>query len=342
MLPARKDPVTLFLRVRTMALLISLLVPVRAQETEWTDPSPHHIQFVTVADGVRLEVLDWGGSGRPLVFIPGLGNTAHVFDDFAPEFTTRYHVYGITRRGFGASSAPDTGYGSDRLGDDVLAVLDSLKLDRPVLAGHSLGGEELSSIGSRYPDRAAGLIYLDAGYSYAFDNGKGMTVEAQQELAKHPPQQGPPPTTAERASFTAFLSYYQRNVGIKPPEAEVRQTLTSTSNGHVGVSRTKPAVPAAILAGFKKITDIRPPVLAIFAVPKGPAPWLSDADPQVRSTVESFMGKMDALTEKQVKEFENGVPGAKVVRLANANHYVFLSNKPDVLREMNRFLATLK
>jgi non-heme chloroperoxidase len=62
-------------------------------------------------------------------------------------------------------------YSADRLGDDVLAVLDALKLYRPVLAGHSLGGEELSSVGSRHPERVAGLIYLDAGYAYAYYNG---------------------------------------------------------------------------------------------------------------------------------------------------------------------------
>src|SRR5207302_1421528 len=44
----------------------------------------------------------------------------------------------------------------------------SLKLDRPVLVGHSIAGEELSSVGSRYPEKIAGLIYLDAGYSYAY------------------------------------------------------------------------------------------------------------------------------------------------------------------------------
>jgi pimeloyl-ACP methyl ester carboxylesterase len=45
----------------------------------------------------------------------------------------------------------------------VLAVCDSLKLNRPVLIGHSIAGEELSSIGSRHPEKVAGLIYLDAG-----------------------------------------------------------------------------------------------------------------------------------------------------------------------------------
>jgi alpha-beta hydrolase superfamily lysophospholipase len=142
------------------------------KETTWLDPSPHRVQFIPVEKSVSLEVLDWGGAGRPLVLLAGLGNTAHIFGKFAPKLTPKYHVYGITRRGFGASSAPpptaDDTYSADRLGDDVLAVIDALRLSRPVLAGHSIAGEELSSVGSRHPDRVAGLIYLDAGYSYAY------------------------------------------------------------------------------------------------------------------------------------------------------------------------------
>jgi non-heme chloroperoxidase len=99
------------------------------------DPTPHTIQFITVDNDVKLEVLDWGGSGRPVVLLTGLGNNAHVFDKFAPKLTGAYHVYGITRRGYGASSTPTSGYSADRLGDDVLLVLDSLKLNRPVLWG---------------------------------------------------------------------------------------------------------------------------------------------------------------------------------------------------------------
>jgi pimeloyl-ACP methyl ester carboxylesterase len=59
-------------------------------------------------------------------------------------------------------------YSADQLGDDVLAVIEALKLNRPVLIGHSIAGEELSSVGTRYPDKVAGLVYLDAGYSYAY------------------------------------------------------------------------------------------------------------------------------------------------------------------------------
>ena len=90
-------------------------------ETAWKDPAAHSVQFVTVAPDVKLEVLDWGGprSGRTVVLVPGLGNTAHIFDAVAPKLAARYRVFGITRRGFGSSSAPSSGYGADRLGDDA-------------------------------------------------------------------------------------------------------------------------------------------------------------------------------------------------------------------------------
>src|SRR5438067_2122324 len=103
-------------------------------------------QFVTVEKGVRLEVVDWGGSGRPVVLLAGGGNTAHVFDEFAPKLTTTNHVYGITRRGFGRSGYSRAENPLARLRDDVLAVLDSLKLERPVLVGHSIAGAELSAV----------------------------------------------------------------------------------------------------------------------------------------------------------------------------------------------------
>lgn len=156
-------------------------------DTEWKDSSPHTVQFVTVDGGVRLEVLDWGGSGRPLLLLAGLGNSAHVFDALAVKLNKSFHVYGLTRRGFGASGKPTSGYSADRLADDVLEVVDSLKLNKPLLAGHSIAGEELSSIGSRHADRVSGLVYLDAAYSYAFyDSGLGSADVGLPDSATSP------------------------------------------------------------------------------------------------------------------------------------------------------------
>jgi pimeloyl-ACP methyl ester carboxylesterase len=325
----------------SIVFLASLGATLCAQQpAAWHDPSAHKIQFVAVDKNVRLEVLDWGGSGRAIVFLSGLGGTAHLFDEFAPKLTSAGHVYGITRRGFGASSVPASGYEADRLGDDVLAVLNALKLSKPVLVGESLSGEELSSVGSRYPGRVSGLVYLDAAYQYAFENGKGTTLEELQRIAAPEP---PEPGAADLASFPAYQAWFKRINGIALPEAEFRQTMDAAPDGSVGRSRASSSVGQAVFAGMKKYSDIRVPVLAIFAVPHDLGPWLTtNQDPAVRTAADAFSAHEAAWAEKQAKAFEDGVPSARVIRLAHANHIVFLSNEADVLREMRAFLATLK
>jgi pimeloyl-ACP methyl ester carboxylesterase len=310
------------------------------KETAWQlDPTSHIVQYITVDNNVKLEVLDWGGSGRPLVLLTGLGDSAHVYDKFAPKLTSAYHVYGITRRGFGSSSAPATGYSADRLGDDVLAVLSSLKLNRPVLMGHSIGGEELSSVGSRHPEKVAGLIYLDAAYSYAYyDRARGDLnldlIEFQKKLeqlqpGKGPVDQGPLIQELLETSIPRFereLRETQKNLQAMPPAM-----LAAQESVHMSPASQ------AIIAGQQKYTSILVPILAIYAVPHDLGSEIGN-DAAARATFEAYD---EARTGAQAKAFENGIPSARVVRLPRANHYVFLSNEADVLREMNAFLASL-
>jgi pimeloyl-ACP methyl ester carboxylesterase len=296
------------------------------------------VRFVTVDKNVRLEVLDWGGSGQPVVLLAGGGDTAHVFDDFAPKLAANYHVYGITRRGFGASGFSASDFGADRLGDDVLAVLDSLKLRRPVLVGHSIAGEELSSVGTRHAERVAGLVYLEAGYPFAFDNGQGPTFKQFQDISGPQP---PPPGESDLASFSALQAYYMRVLGFTFPEAELRQEWDCTPDGKVG-KRREFAGDATILGGMKKYADIAVPALVIFASPHGQGTWVdSNTDPNVRKAANAYSAALEVLTERQAKVFESGVPTARVVKLPGAHHYLYLSNEADVLREMRAFLANL-
>jgi non-heme chloroperoxidase len=152
------------IKALTIVLLISVAYSVNA--AVWHDPSPHKIRFITVQLDVKIETLDWGGKGRPLLLIAGAGGTAHAFDDFALLLSPHFHVYGVTRRGYGDSARPKEGYDADRLGDDVVAVIQTLKIKKPILMGHSYGGQEVSDVATRYPDLIAGAIYLDAIYSY--------------------------------------------------------------------------------------------------------------------------------------------------------------------------------
>jgi non-heme chloroperoxidase len=277
-------------------------------------------------------VLDFGGSGRPLVFLAGMGNTAHVFDRFAPKFTTTHQVYAITRRGFGDSSVTPDGYAADRLGDDVLAVLDALKLTRPVLAGHSIAGQEMSSIASRHPERVAGLIYLDAGYTYAFYNvERGDVVLDSMDLRRKMDLlvNGPIDSRQTIKELLAGLPRFEKNLQARQKELDAmppRMLATEPS-----------AVRRAIIAGAQKYTNLSGvPVLAIYTLPHElPGPT---NDPACASRE----AEDQETTGNQAAAFEKGVPSARVVRIPQANHYVFRSNEADVLREMNAFLAGLK
>ncbi len=268
---------------------------------------------------MKLEVLDWGGSGRALVFLAGLGDTAHVFDDFAPKLTPEFHVYGITRRGFGASSHPDSGYLADRLGDDVIAVLDALKLEKPVLVGHSIAGEELSSVGSRHPERIAGLIYLDAAYQHAFHD---PDLEEILKNAPHAPQLPPIPaaTAAQRENFRTWALRLKSMYGLEPPESEYHETREVTPEGHVGDAKPNKALD--VTEGEEQYTNIPVPALAIYAIPHAQGPYVeSHITPAALAAVEA---RDSAAATEQARAFQVGVPTARVVIVPHADHYVVL------------------
>jgi pimeloyl-ACP methyl ester carboxylesterase len=330
--------------LRNSALVFALFSPVYSQQhsVTWQDPSPHATRFVTVDKSVAVEVLDWGGYGRPILLLAGGGDTAHVFDDFAPRLTAFAHVYGMTRRGFGTSgyAAPDNV--ADRLGEDVLAVLDALALEKPVLVGHSIAGAELSWIANHHPQRVAGLIYLEAGYSYAFDNGKGASVMAMQALQAPQP---PAPNTEDLSSFAALTKYYQRVNGFRIPEAELRQERKLNSDGAVGKERDFPGgvMFMKLITSSPKYARIPVAALFVFANPHSLGAWVAlSTDPAVRAKAKAYVAALAPLTAKQEAAVENGVRNAHVITLYGAHHYVYLSKEDAVVRYIDAFVSTLK
>lgn len=323
-------------------LLMALLAPVFSQQlVPWQDPSPHAIKFVTVDRDVRLEVLDWGGSGRSVILLAGGGNTAHVFDDFALKLKANCHVYGITRRGFGASTYSPLKDGTDHLGEDVLAVIRALRLKKPVLVGHSIAGAELSSVATLDPKSIAGVVYLEAAYPYAFDNGKGPTMKEFLEIQGLQP---PTPGESDLTSFSALQKWDAQVYGFRLPESEFHQTWDSTSEGQVAKQRDFPGSQSfmTIMTSTKKYANIPVPALAIFAIPHVQEAWMiKSADPSVRNAANAYFAGLDTIAEKQTHAFEQGVPDARIIRLKGM-HYIFLSNESDVLREIRSFLSNLK
>ena len=295
----------------TSGLFTLLIASGAFAQDKAADGSTPKVLMVAVDKGVTLEILDWGGTGRAVIFLPGGTDTAHVFDELAPKLAGSGHIYGITPRGFGASSAPPppgfdlklrsdgiyeitrhdlseaNPYDADRLGDDVLAVIHKLKLRRPVLIGHSLGAQELSSVGSRQPEKVAGLIYLDALQNpYAFFTGP------EDELP--------------------FKAPHAWAIGPKPI----------------------PDVVLAVFTGIRKYSNLPVPILAIQAFPRKPPPG-AESDPATAAR----HATAEAKERGRLESLEHDIPTAHIVRLRYADHYPWRTNEADVLREISGFLS---
>lgn len=177
-------------------------------------------------------------------------------------------------------------------------------------------------------------MYLDAAYQYAFDNGKIPTFEDINAVGF---PQRPSPTDADMASFDALRQYYTRVLGFTYPEAELRQKRSVTAQGGVGPELVSPGG-RSLLTTITKYAQIPAPALFLVSS-QNPGRWTdSSADPKVRQQVVG----LQAVLARQSKAIEDGIPGARVVQLPDANHYVFLSNEADVLREMRAFLGRLR
>jgi len=319
--------------MKNMMLCLVTLSVLSASEVyaqNQTDHSPHTVQFVSVDKDVKLEVLDWGGSGKPLVFLAGAGDTAHRFDGFAPQFAAQHHVYGITRRGFGASSKPapaNGNYSADHLGDDVLAVMKALQIDLPVLVGHSMAGEELSSIGSRFPQKVSGLIYLDAATDFALDDPEHPLFEVEMNDIK----------TRINEIEAGGVDEQRKLLELETAVATFQTVLHQNNLGIANMPPLPPRSPisAALNFGMQKYTRIPVPALAIYACAHN---WdrLPDS-PRKTALIRDDKTRCDQWADN----FRRGVPSAHIVMIPNADHYVYLSNEAQVVREMNDFLTQL-
>jgi pimeloyl-ACP methyl ester carboxylesterase len=223
-------------------------------------------------------------------------------------------------------------------------VLDSLGLEAPVLAGHSMAGGELTTLGSQHSTRLGGLVYLDAlGDPTDFPSGDPAYMALFHRLPA--PMQGPaPPEGAEANSFQGYRAWQLRNEGFAFPESELRNSSVTNPDGTMGAHKTRPDVVAAIAAGGRRrdYSGIRVPVLALFEYPRP----LASKGYQPRNEAEwaaikAFSSETARYVDRWVKNLRSGVPGARVVDLPGAGHYVFLTREAEVLKELRQFVAAL-
>jgi pimeloyl-ACP methyl ester carboxylesterase len=301
---------------------------------QWSDPSPHRVRFITINPDVRLEVLDWGGTGQPMLFLAGLGNSAHIFDEFAPKFTNDFHVFGLTRRGFGASSQPATGYDVGTLASDILCILDSLKLKRVILVGHSFGGDEVTKFAATYPNRVEKLVYLDAAHD------RREILKFFGNLPKFPTM-----TKTDSVSVSQVGHYMARVYGIYSPEAEVRAQFTFHEDGRLNRQITPDSITGLIFKGFEdpQYSKIKVPALAFYAIYDSLSqlfPFYTSLDSVDRKKAQLFYQEFKEWVSKQVDRFQREVVDRQAITMHGAHHYIFISHAAEVEKQMRTFLKS--
>lgn len=120
-------------------------------------------KFLTV-NNLGLHYLDWGNERQQaMLLLHGFTAHAHSWDGFAVAFRDRYHILALDQRGHGDSQwAKDAAYTTEDNLTDIAGFVDTLKLHKLVLIGHSMGGRNAIIYSGSYPDKVARLVIIDS------------------------------------------------------------------------------------------------------------------------------------------------------------------------------------
>ncbi|MFT3789754.1 MAG: alpha/beta hydrolase [Rudaea sp.] len=320
----------------SVLLLMAGAMPAAVPEKPWFDPATHHERFVS-ANGVRFEVLDWGGSGPALIFLHGLGENPHIFDDIAPAFANRYRVIAYARRGHGRSDARGP-YDLPVLTEDLRGLMDALGIAKATLVGWSIGGSEITSMAIKYPQRVESLIYFDGLFDY------DDPVFAQ--AVKSAPAELDGLTPDAMTSLDAYRDYLRTVVfagldDIGRVEAYLRDEVVALPDGTV-----KPVTPDSVQDEILKsarlpreYARVQCRALAFVGTTGFSEPI---ADPKRRAVVQAFEANaLGPFRARSIEHARRELRNLKIVVVPGAHATFFLVSRAQVVQAMREFLLAI-
>jgi len=174
-----------------LALALSLLAPAFSAPATF-DAGALHVEQVS-------------NKGPALILIPGLACGPWVWDQTTAALRERYSLYLLTLPGFdGRAAQPAATF--DTLQRDLLTLIESKKIAKPVLVGHSLGGTLALAFATKHSDKISGVVAVDGlpvfpGTEMMTDRGP-LAANARQQIAGQTP-----------AQFADYQRTYMKQVG---------------------------------------------------------------------------------------------------------------------------------
>jgi pimeloyl-ACP methyl ester carboxylesterase len=259
-----------------------------------------------------------GSAGRPLVLIPGLASGSWVWQDTVRAFSGQHAVYVVTLPGFDGR-APIPGNVMDAARTALRQLIVDRKLDKPVLAGHSLGGTLAFAVAQDAPDLVGGVVSVDG---LPVMPGTENTQPAQRaELARQMKARIAP---MDIAAFAGQQQRYMQTIGV-----------LDMSKGQALAQLTAQSDPAAVARAMADdvALDLRPGLPRIAAPVLVVAPYF---EPDA-----SQRGITEAATSDYYRSLVEGSPKAEVVTIAPSRHFVMFDQPEKLAEALRQFLSKL-
>jgi pimeloyl-ACP methyl ester carboxylesterase len=261
----------------------------------WTDG-------YVLANGIRIHYWRTGGNKTPLVLAHGSSDDGLCWTNLAKEFQADFDIIMFDARGHGLSDPPNPSDGPDVQAEDLAGLIQELKLNKPIVMGHSMGSASVANFAAKYPDVARAVILEDPA----------LVRPAT------PPAANPSTPESRRANILA------RNNTSE--EALVEGCMKNSPKWgrseceYWAPSKRRHHPDTALISNAK-----RPPMSELF--PKITAPTLilkADADEAMK---------------KQNEEVAALLKTGKIVHIKGAGHNVRREGKEETIRVMKAFLA---
>jgi len=310
----------------------SAAAPVRLPRIEDFAPAE---EFVMVG-AIKTHFVRKGETGRPVVLVHGFGSSTVTWQKTIDALSTRYRVYAFDMKGFGLSAKPKDGqYHARAYVEQLVGFLDVMKLDRPVLVGHSLGGAIVSRVALLHPDRVGGLVLVDPVPVTLPRNEGALMKRAGVDVGVNPPG-----TAADKAALLnpALAS---RLLPVLLRSAITRQTVETGLK--VAYHDPKFVTPEMVEIYYRPITieGAAEAIASMWSAPKTPdAPLPPLSGLNLPALV--AWGRHDQVVPAELFEkYVSAIPGARKVVFPNSGHVPHEEEAEDFNARLLEFLAEL-
>jgi pimeloyl-ACP methyl ester carboxylesterase len=287
---------------RNSLLAVVVLALCAAPSSAGPQPPSGWTDGYVMANGIRIHYWRTGGNKPALVMAHGSSDDGLCWTNLAREFQDQFDIIMFDARGHGLSDPPSPSDPPDVQVEDLAGLIRELKLDRPILMGHSMGSSSVARFAAKYPDVPRAVILEDPG------------------LVRATPAAGAPAQTPEqrRAAILARNNMTEQELVAGCMKNSPKWGQSECEFWAPSKRRHHPATVASVPSALPPIGELFPKITAPTLIVK------ADAQGDLR---------------KQNEEIARRLPRGKVVHIEGAGHNVRRENKAQTIEVMKAFLG---